>query len=298
VDQVLVKVRACSLNPVDWHYMRGEPRLMRLGSGWSRPKLPRIGIDLAGVVESVGRNVTQFKSGDEVFGACRGALADYVCTTADSLVLKPAKLSFEQAAAVPVAGLTALVGLRDKGRLQPGQWVLVNGASGGVGTFAVQIARALGAEVLGVCSTRNVDLVRSLGARQVFDYTREDFTQDGQEYDLILDTVGNRNLEEVLPVMTPTGALVLVGGPNDGRWLGAFKVMLRMYIGSWFESQKVHPFLLKLKPGDLATMAELLESGKVTPVIDRTYPLAEVQAAMRYLEEGHARGKVVITLGA
>ena len=295
-DQVLVKVRAASVNPLDWHYMRGTPYLVRMGTGLRRPKDARLGVDVAGQVETVGRNVTRFRPGDEVFGVARGAFAEYVSASETKLALKPANLTFERAAAVPIAAFTALQGLRDKGRIQPGQKVLINGAAGGVGTFAVQIAKAFGAEVTGVCSTRNVEMVRSIGADHVIDYTRGDFTRSGPSYDLILDSVGNHSLSDLRRVLTPEGTLVLVGGPDKGRWLGPLADVLEAVVLSRFVSQKILPFLAHSSKDDLIVMKELLETGKVTPVIDRSYSLRDVPDAIRYLEEGHARGKVVIAV--
>jgi NADPH:quinone reductase-like Zn-dependent oxidoreductase len=294
-DQVLIKVRAASVNPLDWHFMRGEPYFLRVGSGLRKPKVTRLGVDLAGQVEAVGRNVTQFQPGDEVFGTSRGAFAEYVCAAEKAVALKPANVTFEQAAAVPVAGLSALQALRDKGRIQPGQKVLVNGAAGGVGTFAVQIARSFGADVTGVCSTRNVDMVRSIGADRVIDYTRDDFTEGGQRYDLILDCIGNRPLSACRRVMSPGGFYVAVGG-SGGRAIGPLARMLGAAVLSRFVSQHLVMFLASLNKGDLVVLKGLIEAGKVTPVIDRSYALREVPEAIRYLEEGHARGKVVITM--
>ena len=295
-DEVLIRIRAASVNPLDWHFLRGTPYAMRMAAGLRRPKLTRLGIDVSGQVEAVGRNVTQFQPGDAVFGACRGAFAEYVCASEKAMVLKPANVTFEQAAAVPVAAVSALQGLRDKGQLQRGQKVLINGAAGGVGTFAVQITRVFGADVTGVCSTRNVDMVRSIGANHVMDYTAEDFTRSGQRYDLIFDTVGNHSLSDCKRALTPEGTLVLVGGPNKGRWLGPLTGMLKAVVLSRFVRQKLRPFLAHLRKDDLIVMRELLEAGKVAPVIDRTYPLSDVPDAIRYLEKGHARGKVVITM--
>ncbi len=295
-NEVLVRIRAASINPLDWHFMRGAPYFLRLMAGLRRPKVTRLGVDVAGTVEAAGRNVTQFKAGDEVFGACRGALAEYVCATEGRVAPKPANVTFEQAAAVPVAAISALQALRDQGRIQPGQKVLINGAAGGVGTIAVQIARTFGAEVTGVCSTRNVDLVQSLGAHHAVDYTREDFTQSGRRYDLILDAIGNHSRSDLQRALTPTGIAVLVGGPNEGRWLGPVAGMLMAVASSWFTRQKLRPFMASLNKADLLVVEELLQAGKVTPVIDRTYPLSDVPSAIRYLEEGHARGKVVITM--
>jgi NADPH:quinone reductase-like Zn-dependent oxidoreductase len=295
-DEVLIRIHAASVNPLDWHFMRGSPYAMRIAAGLRRPKVTRFGVDVSGRLEAVGRNVTQFQPGDAVFGSCRGAFAEYGCASEGALVLKPANVSFEQAAAVPVAAISALQGLRDKGRIQRGQKVLINGAAGGVGTFAVQIAKVFGAEVTGVCSTRNLDLIRSIGAHHVIDYRQEDFTKGGQRYDLIFDTVGNHSLSDCRRALTAKGTLVLVGGPNKGRWLGPLTGMLKAVTWSRFVSQKLLPFLAHLNKDDLMVMRELLETGKVAPVIDRTYRLSDVPDAIRYLEEGHARGKVVITM--
>ena len=294
-DEVLIKVRAASVNPLDWHFMRGTPYIVRIMAGLRKPKVTRLGVDVAGQVEAVGRNVTQFKPGDEVFGACRGAFAEYVCASESALVMKPDNVTFEQAASVPVAAFTALQGLRDKGHLQPGQKVLINGAAGGVGTFAVQIAKLFGADVTGVCSTRNVDMVRSIGADRVIDYTQEDFTKSGQRYDLFFDSVGNHSLLACRRVLNPKGIYIVVGGP-DGRWLGPLARMIKTLVLSWFVSQNLVMFLAKRSKEDLTIMHELMEAGKVTPVIDKRYRLSEVPEAIRYLQEGHARGKVVITL--
>jgi NADPH:quinone reductase-like Zn-dependent oxidoreductase len=297
-NEVLVKVRAASANPLDWHYMRGEPYLMRGDSGLGAPKVPRFGVDFAGTVESVGRSVTRFKPGDEVYGGRTGAFAEYLVVREDrAIVPKPANLSLEQAATIPIAAITALQGLRDKGHIKPGQKVLINGASGGVGTFAVQIAKSYGAEVTGVCSTRNVELVRSLGADRVIDYTKEDFTQGKERYDLILDMVGNHSLTAARRAMTPDGVLVIVGGSSEGRWLGPMTRPLKGLLLSPFVSQEFPMLLAELKPEDLAVMNELIQAGKVTPVIDRRYMLPEVRDAIAYLEEGRARGKVVIDVG-
>ena len=298
---VLVRVKAASVNPLDWHFMRGAPYLVRLMAGLSRPKPSQtmLGADMAGSVEAVGKSVTGFSPGDEVFGGLeeRGTLAEYISVPVGAVVLeKPAGLTFEQAAAVPVAAFTALQALRGKGRVQPGQKVLVNGASGGVGTFAVQIAKALGAEVTGVCSTANVELVASIGADQVVDYTREDFTTARGRYDLLIDIAGNRSLAETRRVLVPKGVLVVVGGPNKGRWIGPFGRTVTMLVQSPAVSQRTVSFLAHQNRDDLAVLRELLDAGRVTPVIDRTYRLNEVAEAIRYLETGHARGKVVITV--
>jgi NADPH:quinone reductase-like Zn-dependent oxidoreductase len=299
-DQVLVKVHAAAVNPYDWHFIRGTPYVMRLMMGGLRkPKEPRVGVDYAGTVEAVGKNVTQFKPGDEVFGNRDGAFAEYLCVRADrAIALKPANMTFEQAAGVPVAGLTALQGLRDKGKVQAGQKVLINGASGGVGTFAVQIAKTFGAEVTGVCSTRNVDLVRSIGADHVVDYTKEDFTKSGQRYDVILDNVGTQPLSGFRRVLRPNGICVMIGGggPNDGKWVGPTARPLKAKLMSPFISQKMSMMMARSNKDDLTILANLMQSGKVTPVIDRTYPLSEIREAVRYVETGRARGKVIITV--
>ena len=297
-NQIQVRVRAASVNPLDLT-IRGF-WFLRPFSGMRKPKDIRLGVDYAGKVETVGKNVTQFKPGDEVFGGRNGALAEYVCVLPDRAVtLKPANMTFEQAASVPVAALTALQGLRDKGKIKPGQKVLVNGASGGVGTFAVQIAKAFGAEVTGVCSTRNLDLVRSIGADHVIDYTKEDFTKSDQRYDLIFDLAGNHSFSERRRVLTPNGICVMVGlggsGWHDGMG-GRMVGELNAYLGSWFVTQKFLPFLANLNKADLALLSDLMRDGKVTPVIDKTYKLSDVPAALKYLETGHARGKVVITV--
>jgi NADPH:quinone reductase-like Zn-dependent oxidoreductase len=294
--EVLIRVRAASVNPLDWHFMRGTPYLLRIGIGLGTPRSPQLGVDVAGQVEEVGRNVTQFKPGDDVFGACRGAFAEYARTPESKLVAKPSSVTFEQGASVAIAGLSALQALRDKGRLQPGQKVLINGAAGGVGTFAVQIAKSFGAEVTGVCSTRNLDMVRSLGADCVIDYTQQDFTTTGQRYDLLLDCIGNHSLSACRHVLVPRGTFVGVGGSTDAWGFVPLVGMFRTLAISPFISQKIRGFLAKLTQSDLAFVSELMKSGKVTPVIDRTYPLTHVPQAIRYLEEGHARGKVVITL--
>jgi NADPH:quinone reductase-like Zn-dependent oxidoreductase len=295
-DQVLIRVRAAAVNPLDWHFMRGTPYIARAGMGLRKPKSIRLGVDFAGTVESVGRNVRRLKPGDEVFGGRTGAFAEYVCVREDgAVVLKPANLTFEQAAAVPVAAVTALQGLRDEGKLQPGQKVLINGASGGVGTFAVQIARALGAEVTGVCSTRNVELVRSIGADRVIDYTRENFTESGERYDVILDMVGNHSLLASRRVLKPDGKYVLVGGPK-GRWLDPLPRAFRALVLSWFVPQDMGMFIADLNKEDLTVLRDLMQAGKVTPVIDRRYTLSDAPAAIGYLETGRARGKVVITI--
>jgi NADPH:quinone reductase-like Zn-dependent oxidoreductase len=300
-DELLVRVRAAAVNPLDWHFMRGMPYLARLQSGLARPKAGsrRLGADMAGSVEAVGANVTAFAPGDEVFGGLPelGTLSEYISVRQDGIVLhKPARLSFEQAAAVPVAGFTALQALRDKGRLQAGQTVLVNGAAGGVGTFAVQIAKALGAKVTGVCSTANVQTVRSIGADHVIDYTKEDYTTTGQRYDLLVDVAGNRTLAECRRVLAPAGVLVGVGAPDKGRWLGPAARGMKIVLLSPVVSQRLTVFLAQQRPDDLAFLRDLIEAGKLTPVIDKTYPLSAVAQAMAHLETGHAKGKVVISI--
>lgn len=287
-NEILIQVRAASVNPHDFHSMRGLPYILRTQTGLRKPTNPRLGIDLAGKVEAVGKDVTRFQPGDEVFGARTGAFAEYVCTQGKALALKPANLTFEQAAAVPVAAFTALQGLRDHGRLQPGQKVLINGAAGGVGTFAVQIAKAFGAVVTAVCSTQKVDMVHSLGADHVIDYTQANFTQSGQQYDLLFDAVGNHSLSACRRVISPTGTYVTVSG--------APTYLLKVAVLSRFVRQRLIFFMAATNNEDLVVLKELIEAQKVTPVIDRCYPLREVPEAIRYLGEGHARGKVVITL--
>ncbi|MGH8837732.1 MAG: NAD(P)-dependent alcohol dehydrogenase, partial [Jiangellaceae bacterium] len=301
-DEVLVRTRATSVQPYDWHHMRGEPYIARLMPGTlglRKPKLSILGADIAGHVEAVGRDVTGFRPGDEVFAVLeQGGFAQYVCVQEGELAHKPKNLSFEQAAAVPMAANTALLGLRDEGRIQPGQRVLINGASGGVGTFAVQIARAFGAEVTGVCSTRNVGLVRSIGADEVIDYTTEDFTQNGQRYDLLLDIAGSHSVSACRRALTRSGTYVVVGGPA-GRWIRP--------VGHAFSALAVSPFVSQRmviadavrcteNKQNLMTLTEFIEDGKVTPVIDRSYPFEEIPAAVKYQEEGHAPGKVVIAI--
>jgi len=291
-NQVLVKIHAASTNPADWHLMRAEPFLARLANGLFKPKNTRLGADVAGRVEAVGSNGTQFQVGDDVFGELPlnglGSFAEYVCVPEELLALKPAKLTFEQAAAVPLAAFTALQGLRDKGQIKPGQKVLINGASGGVGTFAVQIAKALGAaEVTGVCSTRNLELVRSIGADHVIDYTKADFTQNGQQYDLIFDAVGNRSVADFKRALSPNGICAVAG----------FTTLARLFQVLLLGGKKIGLMATaKANKKDLLVIKELLEAGKVVPVIDRQYPLAETAEAIRYLETGRARGKVVITV--
>lgn len=296
-DQVLIRVRAASVNPLDWKLMKGGPAFVRILLGLGKAKIKRPGVDVAGKIEAVGKNVTQFKPGDEVFGTCRGAFAEYAISESvfglkSALVTKPDNVTFEQAAAAPVAGLTALQGLRDKGRIEPGQSVLINGAAGGVGTFAVQIARLLGANVTGVCSTRNVEMVRSIGADRVIDYTQEDFTTSKQRYDVLLDCVGNRSLAACRRVLNAKGRLVMVGAPSDTALILAR--LIGIFVLSPFLRRKMVFFIAKVNRKDLTILRDYMATGKITPVIDRRYPLSEAADAFRYMAEGHARGKVVI----
>jgi NADPH:quinone reductase-like Zn-dependent oxidoreductase len=295
-DQVLVRVRACSVNPYDCFVsLAGVPYLARPGAGLFRPRDHRLGVDFAGTVEQVGGEVTRFRPGDDVFGFRSGAFAEYLCVR-NAVAVKPANLTFDEAAAVPTAALTALQALRDKGRLRAGQRVLINGAAGGVGTLAVQLAKSYGAEVTGVCSTRNVDLVRSLGADHVVDYTSEDFTLGGQHYHVLIDNAGNRRWAECRRVLAPDGVWVMVGGSKANRWLGPVSHWLRTRTASLGASQTVVPLLSTISQTDLDTLRELAESGAFTPVVDRRYPLSEVTEAFRYVAGGHARGKVVLTV--
>ncbi|MEU7006892.1 NAD(P)-dependent alcohol dehydrogenase [Streptomyces sp. NPDC046332] len=295
--EVLVRVHAASVNARDWHLMRGDPYLARLALGVRRPKARIPGTDFAGRVEAVGAGVTRFRPGDEVFGEAQGAFAEFLCASEDVVERRPANLSYEQAAAIPLAGTTALMGLRDAGRVRQGQKVLINGASGGVGTFAVQIAKAFGADVTGVCGTRNVDLVRSLGADRVVDYTREDFAGGAERYDLLFDLVGNRSLAECRRVLTPTGTLVLSGGGvfEGGSLVGPMALLLKGQLMSRFVRHRL--LVLSASPGSerLAALRELAEAGSITPAIDRTYPLSEAAEAIRYVEIEHARAKVVVS---
>jgi len=299
-DQLLVRVRAASVNPYDWHFIEGSPKIMRaMGIGLRKPKHTRLGVDFAGTVEAVGKNVTQFKPGDDVFGGKTGAFAEYVCArAAGSVALKPASLTFEQAASINIAGITALQAVRDKGKVQPGHKVLINGASGGVGTFAVQVAKSYGADVTGVCSTRNVDMVRSLGADRVVDYTREDFTKSSERYDVIIDNVANHSLLENRRVLKPKGIYVLIGGggPSEQGLIGPLARPIKAMLLSPFVSQKMGMMMADPSNKDLTILGDMMQSGKLKPVIDRTYKLSEVPEAIRYLEQGHARGKVIITL--
>jgi NADPH:quinone reductase-like Zn-dependent oxidoreductase len=296
-EEVLVGVHAAGVDRGVWHVMTGLPYPIRLaGYGLRAPKNPVIGSDVSGVVEAVGKEVTRFQPGDEVFGIGQGTFADYACAREDKLAPRSANLTFEQAAVVAISGLTALQGLRDHGKVRPGQEVLVIGASGGVGTYAVQIAKAFGAHVTGVCSTTKVNMVRSIGADHVIDYTRDDFAEGDQRYDLILDIGGNSSLSRLRRVLTPEGTLVITGGEGGGRWLGGIDRQLRAMMLSPFVGQKLGTFISSENHEDMIVLAELIQSRKVTPVIDRSYPLSEVPEAIRYLEEGHAQGKVVITV--
>lgn len=298
-DEVLVRVLGAAINPGDWYVMHGTPYVLRLTSGLRRPRNKVLGLAIAGRVEAVGRNVSGFGPGDAVYaGIGKGGFAEYASVPEDALAPMPSNLTFEQAAAVPVTGVTALQALRDIGRVQPGQKVLINGASGGVGTFAVQIAKALGADVTGVCSTTNVDLVRSIGADHVINYANEDFTRNGQQYDLILDNVGNRPLSDLRRALTSSGMLIPNSNKGGGRWMGGFlRRAVEAIVVSPFVSQRLRPFAATDKREDLVVLKELVESGKVTPVIDRTYPLKEVAEAMSHYGSGHARGKVIISMG-
>lgn len=296
VDEVLVRVRAAGVHAGDWHLMAGLPYLVRMGFGLRAPKQAVRGTDVAGTVEAVGKDVTRFQPGDAVFGIGAGAFAEYTIAREDKLAPMPANLGFDAAATVPTSGSTALQGLRDVGKLQPGQKVLVIGAAGGVGSFAVQIAKALGAHVTGVCSTAKVDLVRSIGADEVIDYTREDFAAGGPRFDLILDTAGGRSLSQLRRALRPKGTLVIVGAEGGDRWIGGIDRQFRAALLSPFVGQKLGTFISKERNEDLHSLKALIESGQVKPVIDRTYPLDEVPDAIRYLHEGHARGKIVIGL--
>jgi NADPH:quinone reductase-like Zn-dependent oxidoreductase len=309
-NEVLIKVRSASANPLDGALMKGRPYIARIMTGLRKPNITRLGVDVAGQVEAVGRDVTQFKPGDEVFGSCirdpqasgvkvwdcQGAFAEYVCAPESTVVMKPDNVTFEQAASAPVPAFTALQGIRDKGHIQPGQKALINGAGGGVGTFAVQIAKSFGAEVTGVCSRRNVDMVRSLGADQVIDYTQEDFTKSGQRYDLLFDCVGNHSLSASRRVLNPKGICIMVGDRSGRGISGVLARLIAALVLSWFVSQKLVTFLARPNKEDLTIIRDLMATGKLIPVIDKRYSLSEVPRAIRYLGEGHARGKVVITL--
>jgi NADPH:quinone reductase-like Zn-dependent oxidoreductase len=298
-DEVLVKVRAVAVNPLDWHFIRGTPLLMRVGSGLRKPKVIRIGVDFAGVVEAAGKSVTRFKPGDEVFGGKTGAFAEYVSVREEgALTPKPAGLTFEQAASLPIAAETALQGVRDAAKVQPGVKVLVNGASGGVGTYAVQLAKHFGGEVTAVCSGRNAEMVRSLGADHVIDYTKEDFTKGSERYDAIVDNVGNHSFPECRRVLAKTGRYVLIGGggPNDHPWIGPLGSVIAGKLTSLFVPQQMSMMLADLNSKDLAFLADLMQAGKIKAVIDRQYSFNELPEAIRYLEAGHARGKVVVTV--
>jgi NADPH:quinone reductase-like Zn-dependent oxidoreductase len=295
-NEVLVRVHAAGLDPGVWHLMTGLPYLVRLAFGPRRPKAPVRGTDVAGRVEAVGGKLTGVRPGDAVFGTCMGAFAEFACAREDRVAPKPANLSFEQAATVPVSACAALHALRDQGRVRPGQHVLVIGAAGGVGTFAVQLAKAFGAEVTGVCSTTKADLVRSLGADHVVDYTRDDLADGERRYELVLDIAGSRPLSQLRRALTPKGTLVIVGGEGGGRWFGGTDRLLRALLLSPFVGQRLRGLFSTERREDLETLRELIEAGKVTPVVDRTYPLREVPEAIRRLEQGHARGKVAITV--
>jgi NADPH:quinone reductase-like Zn-dependent oxidoreductase len=297
--EVLLQVQAAGLHRGDWHVMTGLPYLVRVvvpTLGLRKPKVPAVGMDVAGTVEAVGKDVTRFRPGDEVFGWCEGAFAEYACAPADNLALKPADLTFEQAAAVPISGFAALQALRDQGEVRAGQRVLVIGAAGAVGSFGVQLAKAFGAQVTGVASTTQVDLVRSIGADEVIDYTKEDATDGTRQWDLIIDTAGRRSLSQLRRALTPTGTLVIVGGEGGGRWMGGFLRNLRAPLVSRFVGQRLRMLASKENQEDLQTLRELIEAGKLTPLIGRTYPLGDVPEAMRALEAGNTRGKIVITV--
>jgi NADPH:quinone reductase-like Zn-dependent oxidoreductase len=296
-DELLIRVHAAGVDPGVWHLMTGRPYLVRaMGFGLRRPRIRVRGTDAAGIVEAAGKNVVRLKPGDQVYGTCDGSFAEYACAKAERFAPKPSNLSFEQAAAVPVSGITALHGLRDAGELQPEQKVLIIGAAGGVGTHAVQLAKAFGAVVTGVCSTPKAELVRTIGADEVIDYTREDFTEGTRRFDLILDTAGRRPLSHLRRVLTRQGTLVIVGGEGGGRWLGGFQRQIFAPLRSRFTEQKVLGLISRERHQDLLTLKDLIEAGKLTPVIDRTFPLREAPQAIRYLEQGHARGKVVLAV--
>ena len=296
-DELLVRVHAAAVNPLDWHYMRGEPYIMRLMSGIGAPNDPTMGVDFAGTVEAVGKNVSKFRPGDEVFGGRSGAFSEYITINQDRAVaLMPANVSFEEAAAVGIAGITALQGLRDKGQVQAGDKVLINGASGGVGSFAVQIAKAMGAEVTGVCSERNAEMVRSIGADHVIDYRQQDFTELGKRYDVILDNVGNHPLLKVRNALEPEGRLVMVGNANQGKFIGPLWRPVRATLADLFIEQSLVGLLAKFNQGDLITLAELMREQELRPVIDRTYAFTEIRQAIEYSESGSARAKIIVRL--
>ena len=296
-DEVLVHVRAASVDRGTWHVMAGRPYLIRaLGFGLRAPKAPNPGRSLAGTVESVGKNVTELAAGDEVYGSCDGSFAEYARVAVNKLALKPENLSYETAASCPISAIAALQAVRDKAKVHARQKVLIIGASGGVGTFAVQLAKAFGAEVTGVCSTAKVDMVRAIGADHIIDYTREDFTDGKRRYDVILDTGGNRRLSQLRRALTTTGTLVIVGGETEGRWLGGFDRQIRAHLMSLVVSQNLGTLTSSENSADLVALKELIESGKVTPRVDKTYPLGDVPMAIRYMTDGHAGGKVVISV--
>ncbi len=293
--EVLVKVHASSVNPYDWHFVRGEPYLIRVNAGYRRPKNHDMGIDVAGTVIAVGANVTRFEAGEHVFGLARGAFAEYAAANEERLASKPDAITFESAASLPCAGNTALIAVRDKGQVGPGMSVLVNGASGGVGSYAVQIATALGAEVTGVCSTRNVELVKSIGAAEVIDYSRDDFARRARRYDVVVDTIGNRSLHALRRALKPRGTLVVAGG-GSGKWLRPMSLLLKVVVVSPFVRQQLRGVMAGVTTENLETLSALVMAGDVAPLIDRTYSLSETPAAVGYVEEGHARGKVIITV--
>jgi len=295
-NEVLIKVRAASVNPLDWRVMKGEPKVVRIAAKLLGLKTGRPGVDVAGEVEAVGRKVTQFKPGDRVFGGGRGAFAEYATSTEKNIVMKPESVTFEQAASVYVAGLTALQGLRDKGRIQPGTKALINGAAGGVGTFAVQLAKTFGAKVTGVCSTRNLEMVKSIGADTVIDYTKKDFTKLAMHYDVILECVGNKSLSECRRVLNPKGRTLMVGAPHDPTLVSMIGPFIKALLTSPFMSRKAIPVLGKPSQKDLNFLGELIAMGRLTPVIDRVYDLNETADALQYLEQGHARGKVIVAV--
>jgi len=295
--QVLIQVHAASVNPYDWHFLRGTPSFIRLFIGLRKPKSPRLGADVAGVVEAVGSKAGHFKPGDAVFGTAKGSFAEYACAMASQLAMKPQEISFEHAACLPIAGVTALQGIRDKGKVQTGQTILINGAAGGVGTFAVQIAKSFGAQVAGVCSAMNLELLRSIGIDEVIDYTQEDFTRSAKQYDLLFDLVGNRSLSDCLRVVRPTGTYVSCGGGGPERSsMDLLARLLQDALRSRFVSQKTPGLLAKINRDDLAFLANLVQTRKMIPIVERTYSLRETAEAVRHVESGHTRGKVVIVV--